>query len=228
MGCAPCAPLEITPADPTSTHDTPATLPEISCEVHSLITPPEPTTYEESGNDPVALSAAASDAATAADERSEAPTAIDRVTDAREWAEFVADAAATAVNTAQDILAQLPPDVSDSLAAGATGVLAAAGQVAVANAPKVAAFLGSLCGTAADLLGAIVPAIPFAGAAAAVLAIALKQGEACAEAFKAVYNLRQTIQVRRPTIERFVGEASLAAQHAALVGHAAQALRDAV
>ena len=174
------------------------------------------------------LSAAASAAATAADARSEAPTAIDRVTDAKERVEYVADAAATAVNTAQAILAELPPDVSDSLAEGATGILASAGQVAVANAPKVAAFLGSLCGTAADLLGAIAPAIPFAGAAAAALSKALEQGEAYAQAFKAVHDLRQTIQVRRPTIERFVGEASLAAQHAALVGQAAQALRDAV
>ena len=179
-------------------------------------------------NDPSPLSAATSSAATAADAQSEAPTAIDRVTGATETVEYVADKAATAVNTAQAILAQLPPEVSDSLAASATGLLATAGQVAASNAPQIAAFLGSLCGTAADLLGAIAPAIPFAGAAAAALAKALEQGEAYAQAFKAVHDLRQTIQARRPTIERFVGEASLAAQHAHLVGPAAQALRDAV
>jgi hypothetical protein len=150
------------------------------------------------------------------------------VVDATEKAEFVADIAITAASTAQEILAKSPPGIVDDLASGASGVAEAAGQYSAAIAPGLATFIGMLCGTAADLLGAIAPAIPFAGAAVAAFGKLLEQGDAYVQAMQAADALKQTLRNRRPTIEQFAGQAALASQHCSLVGHAAQTLRDAV
>lgn len=163
---------------------------------------------------------AAADLPTLAD-RGAASTGVDRVADAKERAEYVGGAASGAIDVAQAILAAAPPGIADSLAS-------AAAEYTAANAPGLAAFIGQLCGTAADLLGAIAPAIPFGGVAAAAFGKALEQGEAYALALQAARDLRKAIADRRPTIEEFAGQASLAAKHASLVGRAAQALRDAV
>lgn len=168
------------------------------------------------------------DAASAADARSAAPTALDRIEDAKESAEFVGGAANKALTDAQDIIAAAPPGVADSLAAGASSLAAAAAQYTAANAPGLTVFIGQLCGAAADLLGAIAPAIPFGGVAVAVFGKALEQGEAYALAIRAARDLKQVIADRCPTIEKFAGQVSLAAENASLMGHAAQALRDAV
>jgi len=151
--------------------------------------------------------------------------------EAKERAEYVADAAGAVVSNAATVLASAPPGLVDLLAAGSATAASsgfAAAQYTSANAPVIATFLGQLCGTAADLLGAIAPAIPFGGVAAAALGLVAEQGAAYAEAFQAAHALRQTIAERRTTIEAFAGSSALAAKHANLVGHAAVALRDAV
>jgi len=158
----------------------------------------------------------------------EAPTALDQVIEAKEKVEYVADAASTLVSAACAILAAAPPDVVDMLAAGVAGAMSTAARYTAENAPGLASFLGQLCGCATDLLGAIAPAIPFGGVAAAVIGLVAEQGAAYAQAFQAAHALRQTIADRRTTIEEFTRSASLAAKHSSLVGHASEALRNAV
>ena len=192
----------------------------------SETTPPAPTTSRADAVAPLALTTEA--AASAADARSEAPTAFERVMDGAEDVEYVADDASDAVDKATAVLDAAPPGVVDNIAAGASSAAAEAVQYAVDNAPGMADFIGKLCGTAADLLGSIAPAIPFGGIAAAVLGMAAKQGQAYADAMQAARDLQQVIADRRPTIEQFAASAPLARANASLVGHAAQALRDAV
>lgn len=156
----------------------------------------------------------------------EAPAVVDRVE--QSTLEYVASTASAAVEAAQATLDGAPPGITDLLVQGASSAASAASQFTAQNAPGMAAFIGQLCGTAADLLGAIAPAIPFGGVAAAAFGKALEQGEAFAQAMQAARDLRQTIADRRPTIARFAAQASLARDNASLVGHAAQTLRDAV
>lgn len=196
---------------------------------------PSPAVHVDDAKPTLRGDATAGDASASApdaDARSQAPMAMDRVVEAMTSAEYVTDTASTIVSNASSILEAAPPGIADSLASGvATGAVAAASaamQFTAENAPAIATFLGQLCGSAADLLSAIAPAIPFGGVAAAALGLVAEQGAAYAQAFQAAHALRQTIADRRSTIEEFAGSAGLAAKHASLVGHAAQALRDAV
>ena len=212
MGCASSKLASVAPAS--------------SAVPHSPDRVTSPTLPEDSGAPPVP--SAGTPAATTAGTRCEAPSAFDRVMEAKDKEDYIAGAAETAVNTAHSILSAAPPGIVDSLATGAAGAAASAVEFTATNAPGLASFLGSLCGAAADLLGAVAPAIPFGGVAVAVVGKALEQGQAYAQAIVAAQDLRQAIADRRSTIELFAGEASLVQAHAPLVRHAAQTLRDAV
>lgn len=224
MGCAHSKPAAVAPHAPTATPAARVTSPTPTAD--PVAAPITPGSSPTPGTAPI--SSATSAAADVADRRCEAPTAFDRVLEVKDKTEYVAGAAGTFVNTAQGIISAAPRGLVDSFATGAASAAASAADYSAANAPRLAAFLGILCGTAADLLGAIAPAIPFGGVAAAVLGKALEQGAAYAQAIQAAHDLRQVIADRRSTIEMFAGEASLAQIHASLVGHAAQTLRDAV
>ena len=194
-----------------------------SKQVAPAPSPPSTRSLPVAGSNTTVLGTRATDV-----ERCEAPPALDRVIEAKEKVEYVADAAGTIVSTACAIIDAAPPDVVDALASGVTTAASAAAQYTAENAPGLATFLGQLCGSAVDLLGAIAPAVPFGGVAAAVIGLIAEQGAAYAQAYQAAHALRQTIADRRTTIEEFARSASLAAKHSGLVGHAAQALRDAV
>jgi hypothetical protein len=166
-----------------------------------------------------ALSAAAS----AIDPPAPSSSMADRVAGVVDDAELVADNASSAIENTESVLEKLPSSLLDDALAAATDT----GGAAVALVQSRAPVLASLCSCVANVFGAIAPAVPFAGAAAAVIAVAAEQGAKYIAAAQAAEDLRSCIASDYPTISKFAQSPALAKDHAVLLDRTCKTLREA-